>query len=148
MTVETLMAALMLYLQIPGAAPELEVISDARMVEVGQGTCREKVPCLGLFHYADGKIYVSEKLDIYSDFGKSVMVHELRHYQQTLTCGALEKAPGWQDKFWARELDAYCMQHRYLRSLNSATTILAPGMTHPHQMENACLHLWPGGIQC
>ena len=148
MTIETLMLSLMLYLQIPGAAPEVEVISDAHMVEVGQGTCREKVPCWGLFHYADGKIYVRENLDIYSDFGKSVILHELRHYQQTLTCGPLEKVPGWQDKFWARELDAYCTQHRYLRNRNSATTILAPGMSHPHQMGNACQHLWPGRIQC
>jgi hypothetical protein len=148
MTVKTLMLTLMLYLQMPDAAPELEVISDARMVELGQGTCRKKVPCWGLFHYADGKIYVSEKLDIYSDFGKSVIVHELRHHQQTLACGPLDRGPAWQDKFWARELDAYCTQHRYLKSLNSTAIILAPGMTHPHQMENACLHLWPGRIQC
>jgi hypothetical protein len=142
------MAALMLYLGISGTAPEVEIVSDARMVEVGQGTCDRKVACLGLFSRADGKIYLSEKVDIYSDLGKSVIVHELRHYQQALTCGPLGKGDRWQHKFWERELDAYCMQHRYLRSLNSGTTVLAPGMTHPHQMENACRNIWPGRIEC
>ena len=63
------------------------------MVEVGQGTCDRKVACLGLFSRADGKIYLSEKVDIYSDLGKSVIVHELRHYQQALTCGPLKRGP-------------------------------------------------------
>lgn len=61
------------------------------MVEVSDGTCDRKVACLGLFSHADGKIYLSEKVDIYSDLWKSVIVQELRHYKRALTCGPLEK---------------------------------------------------------
>lgn len=68
----------------------------------------------------DGRVYLSDQLDLNSDLGKSIVVHELVHYTQ-------DKCPLSLGLVLAkREAVAYQVQNMYLEHIGSATRVENP----------------------
>ena len=70
---------------------------------------------VALYQNIEETIYISDTVDLDSDYGKSVLVHELVHHLQF-------KAGVHKDVFCLKSLerDAYELQNSYLVSLNYA----------------------------
>jgi hypothetical protein len=133
-----LLLTFMLYLGIKGDPPSAQVLPHAELRHPQH--CASG--CAGMF-MPDGRILLSDRVDLTSKGGQSVVLHELRHWQQWKKCGPAYDAKSWE----AREFDAYCVQSKWLREQRSGVWVIAPGIS-PESLEERCESHRLGHLAC
>lgn len=137
-----LLLPLMLWLGVSGEPPQIEFVTPKESAALYPDLCSGG--CAGYYSNWTGRISLSTDLDLRTIKDRSILLHELRHWQQHLHC----KAPAKDGDAWQRrELDAYCVQHKWLREKSSAHWVVAPG-TSAEQMEELCENVLLGHIPC
>lgn len=136
-----LLYAFLLYLQAEGPPPPVRVVEHAKTVQMYPSVC--SFGCFGMFD-PSGVVYLSDQVDLSTLAGRSVLLHELRHWQQWKTCGGPAYSPGRRDE---REFDAYCLQQQWLQEQRAGTWVVAPGI-EPQEFQDRCESQWRGRIRC
>jgi hypothetical protein len=106
------------------ALPEIKQVSNVELAEViFEGNVPagyQEYQLAALYQNNLNRIYVSNVIDIDSDYGKSVLLHELVHFLQ-YKVGYHEN----NDCLRSLEVDAYRLQNKYLVSNGHQPTISA-----------------------
>lgn len=75
-------------LKVDGAMPDVKHVSHDELVHVAFGANYrklhhpERIQIYGLYNFIDGTIYLVDTIDITTEKGKAILLHELIHYLQ------------------------------------------------------------------
>lgn len=107
--------------EAPPDLPKVYIVPKAEITaKVCNGPCRVKA-----IFVKDQGIYLSNALRIHTDtFDQSILYHEIIHYLQEES-GSFDGEPTC-DRWATRELEAYQVQWRYLRSARSPNFFFPP----------------------
>jgi hypothetical protein len=106
----------------PDRFPEVHFVSLQQLQEVAcKGrNCKVKA----LYHPTKG-VMINENLDVVNDvYARSVLMHELVHYQQHINNKFAEEERACQ-RWQAKEIEAYEIQHKYLKTRNMTQSFIA-----------------------
>ena len=106
--------------------PEIKKVSPKQIAEVAFGgelpkaVDPESLQIFGLYNFNDGSVYILDSIDLETDEGKGILLHELVHYLQYQT--GVD-----QDAKCKNELEslAYVLEAKFLESHNHAHNISA-----------------------
>ena len=106
---------------VPEQAPEVHFVPLATMQRmICKDACAVKA-----FYLPDKGIYVDETADVRSDvFARSILLHELVHHLQHLN-GRFAALDTHCQRWQAKEIEAYQIQHRYLSKMNATRSFIA-----------------------
>lgn len=96
------------------------VDENVRLVRLPQAEIETMAKQVAYATCVDGVVYLGPHVDLRTDYGRSILVHELVHYTQ-------DKCPRATQRILAkREGIAYEAQNRYLESIHSPLRIINP----------------------
>ena len=107
---------------VPEDIPQVQFVSLKVLQEVAckGNNCKVKA----LYHPVKG-VMVNETLDVFNDvYARSVLMHELVHHLQQVNHTFEDEARACQ-RWQAREIEAYEVQHKYLKSRNMTQSFIA-----------------------
>ena len=107
---------------VPEDIPQVQFVSLKALQEVAckGNNCKVKA----LYHPVKG-VMVNETLDVFNDvYARSVLMHELVHHLQQVNHKFEDEARACQ-RWQAREIEAYEVQHKYLKSRNMTQSFIA-----------------------
>lgn len=99
---------------VPEQNPEVHFVPLATMQQM---ICKR--PCAVKAFYMPGKgVYIDETIDVQNDtYSRSVLLHELVHHLQHES-GKFESLDTACHRWQAKEVEAYEIQHKYLKKLH------------------------------
>jgi hypothetical protein len=107
---------------VPEQLPEVHFVSLQALQDVAcKGrSCKVKA----LYHPVKG-VMINENLDVVNDvYARSVLMHELVHHLQQVNHKFEDEERACQ-RWQAREIEAYEVQHKYLKSRNMTQSFIA-----------------------
>ena len=107
---------------VPEQVPPVQFVSLKELQEVAcKGrSCKVKA----LYHPVKG-VMINETLDVLNDvYARSVLMHELVHHLQHVNHKFEEEERACQ-RWQAREIEAYEVQHKYLKTRNMTQSFIA-----------------------
>jgi hypothetical protein len=110
---------------MPAALPEIHQLSHARLeARICSSACSVKA-----FYLKGEGVFIDETLDLEHDLrARSILLHELVHHVQGVT-GRFDSLPEC-DAWYAREIEAYHIQNRYLHEEGSNIGYHMGGYVH------------------
>jgi hypothetical protein len=107
---------------LPAEPPVIHFVPQAQLAEmVCQRPCRVRA-----VYFRDSGVYVDETLDLLGeDLDRSILLHELVHHVQAVT-GRYDSLASECRRWTASEREAYSLQSRYLRHINSPSRVAQP----------------------
>lgn len=107
---------------VPADPPEIRFVPQAQLAEtVCQRPCRVRAVYL-----RDSGIFLDDELDVHGiDLDRSILLHELVHHVRAVT-GRYDSLHDDCTRWTAAEHEAYVLQARYLRQINSPSRIARP----------------------
>jgi hypothetical protein len=106
---------------LPEQMPQVRFVPLATMQEmICKGPCAVKA-----FYTPDKGVFVDEKLDVREDtYSRSILLHELVHHLQHVS-GKFEALDTPCLRWQAKEVEAYEIQHKYLKKLRVTRSFIA-----------------------
>ena len=106
---------------IPDEIPAVNFVPLETMQKmICKGACRVKA-----FYLPEKGVYIDETLDVQDDtYSRSILLHELVHHLQQVS-GKFETLPTTCERWQAKEIEAYEIQHKYLKRLNVTSRFIA-----------------------
>lgn len=106
---------------VPEALPPVNFVPLETMQKmVCKGACRIRA-----FYLADKGVFIDETIDVKDDtYSRSILLHELVHHLQHVH-GKFESMPTTCERWQAREIEAYEIQHKYLKRLHVTSRFIA-----------------------
>lgn len=107
---------------VPADPPEIHIVSQAELAAaVCQRPCRVRA-----VYFRESGVYLDEELDLVgSDLDRSILLHELVHHVQAQT-GRYDAMHDDCVRWTLAEREAYALQSRYLRQINSPSRVAQP----------------------
>ncbi len=107
-----------------------EILTLAFGEELPQSISRDQLKVFGLYDFKDETIYLSDEIDLATDRGRSILVHELAHYLQYRD-GANNRVRCKNElETLAYELEArYLQEHRHAPDVTAAQVRLMSSCT-------------------
>lgn len=107
---------------VPDKSPEIHFVPLAQMQEM---LCKGKSCAIRAYYKPEEGVYIDEKIDVKEDaYSRSVLLHELVHYLQH-EAGKFEDLDTPCHRWQAKEIEAYEIQHKYLKRLNVTRSFIA-----------------------
>lgn len=86
--------------------------------------CKRACPVKAFYKPGEG-VYMDQALDVKDDtYSRSILLHELVHHLQHVN-GRFADLPTTCERWQAREVEAYEIQHKYLKRLNVTSRFIA-----------------------
>ncbi|MEI7968178.1 MAG: DUF6647 family protein [Betaproteobacteria bacterium] len=106
---------------IPDQMPSVSFVPLETMQKmICKGACRVRA-----FYLPDKGIFVDEAIDVKDDtYSRSILLHELVHHLQHLS-GKFDSLPTTCERWQAKEIEAYEIQHKYLKRLHVTRSFIA-----------------------
>jgi hypothetical protein len=106
---------------VPDRMPQVRSVPLATMQEmICKGPCAVKA-----FYTPEKGVFVDEKLDVANDiYSRSILLHELVHHLQHES-GKFEALDTPWHRWQAKEVEAYEIQHKYLKRMRVTRSFIA-----------------------
>ena len=126
--VSSMLAELFATIHMLSAYPVSESNPEVRFVPLAtmQEMICNKRPCAVKAFYRPGEgVFIDEKIDVKDDtYSRSILLHELVHYLQHVE-GKFENLDTPCHRWQAKEVEAYEIQHKYLKKLRITRSFIS-----------------------
>lgn len=106
---------------LPELPPDVHFVPLETMQKmICKGACRVRA-----FYLPGQGVYIDETIDVQNDtYSRSILLHELVHHLQHAS-GKFDTLPTACERWQAKEIEAYEIQHKYLKRLHATRSFIA-----------------------